>query len=158
MDEKVRCQSCGMPLSDAFGNYGTQAGGSKHPEYCLFCFKDGAFTLPHQTMDEMIQSSIEITQCLRQDYEAADAELNRVYQAAMAHIDKADYMPARTRRDWKEMLREAQRNWIAFKEKDCDLLQLEWWQGSGANAASLGCLITKTETRTDELKERYAIE
>lgn len=104
------------------------------------------------------ETTVEITQCLRQDYEAADAELNRVYQAAMAHIDKADYMPARTRRDWKEMLREAQRNWIAFKEKDCDLLQLEWWQGSGANAASLGCLITKTETRTDELKERYAIE
>ncbi len=59
MDDKVRCQSCGMPLSDAFGNYGTQADGSKHPDFCLFCFKDGAFTLPHQTMDEMIQSSIE---------------------------------------------------------------------------------------------------
>ena len=59
MDDKVRCQSCGMPLSEAFGNYGTMADGSNHPEYCIFCFKDGAFTLPHQTMDEMIQSSIE---------------------------------------------------------------------------------------------------
>ena len=59
MDDKVRCQSCGMPLSEAFGNYGTLADGSNHPEYCIFCFKDGAFTQPHQTMDEMIQSSIE---------------------------------------------------------------------------------------------------
>ena len=59
MNDKVRCQSCGMPLSDAFGNYGTQTDGSNHPDYCIFCFKDGGFTLPHQTLDEMIQRSIE---------------------------------------------------------------------------------------------------
>ena len=59
MDEKVRCQSCGMPLSEAFGNYGTQADGTAHPEYCIICFKDGAFVMPHQTMGEMIQSSID---------------------------------------------------------------------------------------------------
>ena len=103
-------------------------------------------------------STVEINECLRGVFERADAELNRVYKAAMAHIDDADHMPARTRRDWKQLLLEAQRNWIAYKEKDCDLLQLEWWQGSGANAAMLGCLISKTETRTQELKERYAVE
>ncbi len=103
-------------------------------------------------------STVEITQCLQEVFEQADAELNRVYAAAMASIDQADHMPARTRRAWQQLLREAQRNWVAFKEKDCDLLQLEWWQGSGASAARLGCLISKTESRTDELKERYAVE
>ncbi|HKZ52663.1 MAG TPA: zinc ribbon domain-containing protein [Candidatus Acidoferrales bacterium] len=59
MNQKVRCQSCGMPLSDEFDNYGTHADGSKHPEYCMFCFEDGAFTNPDQTLEEMIASSVE---------------------------------------------------------------------------------------------------
>ena len=104
------------------------------------------------------ESTVEINECLRGVFEKADAELNRVYRAAMAHIDENDHMPARTRRDWKQLLLEAQRHWITFKEKDCDLLHLEWWQGSGAAAARLGCLISKTETRTNELNERYAVE
>ena len=104
------------------------------------------------------ESTVEINQCLREVYESADAELNRVYRAVMTHIDEADHVPADKRREWKDKLRAAQRDWIAFKEKDCEIVYYEWWMGSGANAASLGCLISKTETRTNELKERYAIE
>lgn len=59
MDDKVRCQSCGMPLSEEFGNFGTMSDGTNHMEFCIFCFKDGGFTNPMQTMEEMIQSSIE---------------------------------------------------------------------------------------------------
>ncbi len=59
MDNKIRCQSCGMPLSEEFGNLGTNADGTNAPEYCIFCFKGGNFTNPDQTMEEMIQSSIE---------------------------------------------------------------------------------------------------
>jgi hypothetical protein len=58
MDDKVRCQSCGMPVSDQFGNFGTMTDGSKNPEYCSFCFQNGAFTNPDQTVAEMVQSSI----------------------------------------------------------------------------------------------------
>lgn len=59
LDEKIRCQSCGMPLSDEFGNFATNADGSKFAEYCIFCFANGEFTNPHQTLAEMIRSSIE---------------------------------------------------------------------------------------------------
>ncbi len=59
MDNKIRCQSCGMPLSKDFGNLGTNADDSHTEEFCNFCFKEGAFTNPNQTMDEMINSSIE---------------------------------------------------------------------------------------------------
>ena len=45
------CQSCGMPLSDEI--LGTNAGGSKNEDYCIYCYKDGAFTR-ECTMDEMI--------------------------------------------------------------------------------------------------------
>jgi hypothetical protein len=59
MDNKIRCQSCGMPLSEEFGNRGTNADGAPVSEYCIFCFAGGNFTQPDQTMEEMINSSIE---------------------------------------------------------------------------------------------------
>ncbi len=59
MDDKVRCQSCGMPLSEDMAFNGTMADGSKNPEYCQFCFQDGAFTAPDQTVDGMVRSSID---------------------------------------------------------------------------------------------------
>ena len=57
-DQKIRCQSCGMPLSREFGNYGLLANGETSDEYCNICFKDGQFTQPKQTVEEMIASSI----------------------------------------------------------------------------------------------------
>ena len=36
------CQSCGMPLTPEI--LGTNADGSKNEEYCIYCYKDGAFT------------------------------------------------------------------------------------------------------------------
>ena len=105
------------------------------------------------------ETTVEINHCLKQRYQQADAELNRVYRAVTAHIDEADYMPAETRQRWKNQLRQAQRHWIAFKETDClEVVAYEWWQGSGATAATLGCMIEKTETRTNALKERYGIQ
>ena len=44
------CQSCGMPLTDEV--LGTNADGSKNEEYCIYCYKDGAFT-SNATMEEM---------------------------------------------------------------------------------------------------------
>ena len=46
------CQSCGMPLSPEV--LGTNADGSKSDEYCIYCYKDGAFTGDF-TMDQMIE-------------------------------------------------------------------------------------------------------
>ena len=55
----MRCQSCGMPLSAEFANFGTNADGTTIDEYCSFCFANGQFTNPNQTLEEMINSSIE---------------------------------------------------------------------------------------------------
>lgn len=59
MDDKERCQSCGMPLSAEFGNYGTAADGKPVTDYCVFCYADGGFRNPDQTLEEMIRSSID---------------------------------------------------------------------------------------------------
>jgi len=59
MDDKIRCQSCGMPVSKEFSNLGTNADGSNVAEFCIFCFAGGDFTDPQQTLEEMIAGSIE---------------------------------------------------------------------------------------------------
>ena len=59
MEKKARCQSCGMPIEASFNNLGTAADGSPVSEYCMFCYKNGDFTNPTQTVDEMVQSSID---------------------------------------------------------------------------------------------------
>lgn len=48
-----------MPIEATFKNLGSEADGSPASEYCMFCYKDGAFTNPTQTVDEMVQSSID---------------------------------------------------------------------------------------------------
>ena len=45
MDEKVRCQSCGMPLSSG-DEISARGGRIAVSEYCKFCYQDGAFTDP----------------------------------------------------------------------------------------------------------------
>ena len=52
MNEMIHCQSCGMPLTKN-EEYGTNADGGKNEDYCVHCYKDGAFT-GNMTMDEMI--------------------------------------------------------------------------------------------------------
>ncbi len=51
MEQKF-CQSCGMPLSEEI--LGTNADGSKNEDYCIYCYKDGAFTGDF-TMEEMAE-------------------------------------------------------------------------------------------------------
>lgn len=51
------CQSCGMPLmSDA--DHGTEKSGNLNQDYCIYCYKDGAFTRDC-TMDEMIETCVQ---------------------------------------------------------------------------------------------------
>ena len=46
------CQSCGMPLTPEI--LGTNADGSKNEDYCIYCYKDGAFTGDFN-MEQMVE-------------------------------------------------------------------------------------------------------
>ena len=59
MDDKARCQSCGMPMGEDESNWGTEADNTPASEYCQFCYQGGGFTTPDQTVDEMVQSSVD---------------------------------------------------------------------------------------------------
>ncbi|WP_295940879.1 zinc ribbon domain-containing protein [uncultured Alistipes sp.] len=52
-DQIKFCQSCGMPMQAA-ADFGTEADNTPSVDYCVYCYKDGAFTADC-TMEEMIQ-------------------------------------------------------------------------------------------------------
>jgi hypothetical protein len=46
-----------MPLVNP-EDFGINTDGSQNKKYCHFCFKDGAFTWPHATLDEFTDKLI----------------------------------------------------------------------------------------------------
>jgi len=64
MEQKI-CQSCGMPMVTA-GEFGTNSDGSMNKDYCVYCFKDGKFTV-EATMDEMIARYAEFPEALKDE-------------------------------------------------------------------------------------------
>ncbi|MCL2860503.1 MAG: zinc ribbon domain-containing protein [Oscillospiraceae bacterium] len=51
--EKQFCQSCGMPMSKE-EEFGTNADGTLNRDNCGYCFKNGEYTNPNITMNEML--------------------------------------------------------------------------------------------------------
>ena len=54
--EQKYCQSCGMPMEDSL--YGIEKDGTKSDDYCSYCYKDGEFGNPNETMEDMIETCI----------------------------------------------------------------------------------------------------
>ncbi len=59
MTEQKFCQSCAMSLTEE-SLFGTNTDGSKNEDYCVHCYKDGAFTTQH-TMEEIIELCVPYT-------------------------------------------------------------------------------------------------
>jgi len=38
-------------------HFGTEADGSRSEAYCVYCYKDGAFTMPDATLEQMVEIS-----------------------------------------------------------------------------------------------------
>jgi len=55
------CQSCGMPLSNE-QLLGSEAGGQKSQDYCLYCYEKGVFKQPDISLEEMIAICIPFMQ------------------------------------------------------------------------------------------------
>lgn len=52
MENKIICQSCGMPL-DTEDVKGTEKNGLKSNAYCKYYYEDGVFKHPKMNLDEM---------------------------------------------------------------------------------------------------------
>ena len=54
MPDEIHCQSCGMPLNDDHREYIAKEADGSDSVYCTYCYRDGQFTQPGATVDDMI--------------------------------------------------------------------------------------------------------
>jgi uncharacterized protein YecT (DUF1311 family) len=88
----------------------------------------------------MAQNDMNI--CADKDYRQADAALNRTYKETLKGED------AHT----ADLLRKAQRAWIAFRDAECVYQNAENEGGSIYPMVYAGCLTRLTKLRTQQLK------
>ena len=92
-----------------------------------------------------------LIECRNWTFKQADARLNREYNKTMAILRAYD---ADTGTRGAPALVAAQRAWITFRDKDCDVpnaLGIDLW--TIGPVTPLDCLVERTETRTRELAE-----
>ncbi len=89
--------------------------------------------------DQATQTDINL--CLAKQYKQADQQLNQIYNSYAKSLDKAD----------KKLLVAAQRGWVTYKEKDCELEASGYKGGSIYAQLATQCLLEKTQVRIKEL-------
>jgi uncharacterized protein YecT (DUF1311 family) len=93
------------------------------------------------------RSDIEIKECIRLRYEAADRRLNEVYKQLIAKLSREE----------RSLLAESQKGWIQLKENNCDFEVYGSRRGTGYRGFLNECLERMTQQRTAEL-EKYVRE
>jgi uncharacterized protein YecT (DUF1311 family) len=105
--------------------------------------------------DDLPQQEMNI--CAGREFEAADKALNeqwRLTSGAMRQMDQqygAQFSDGRP--SFFETLVDAQRAWIAFRDKNCTVQGYAFRGGSGESFMVSACMAWMTRERTDELKQ-----
>ena len=77
MNKDKFCQSCSMPLKGTH-LYGTEKDGSPSLDYCIYCYKNGAFTDPDLTLDQMRHCMIRKMDSAMVPEDIIEAAINRL--------------------------------------------------------------------------------
>lgn len=97
-------------------------------------------------------SQVEMTGCAALAYEAADGDLNLAYRIARDRAGKMDAYLAEDEVPARIILRDAQRAWIAFRDKACEAESLLARGGTMQNQLFYICLERLTRARTEDLR------
>ena len=97
-------------------------------------------------------SQVEMTICAQKDWNAADADLNTAYAAAMDRMKSIDAALAVDQTGTAKALRAAQRAWVPFRDAACAAEGYQMHGGTGEQMAIYLCLSRLTRARTDDLR------
>lgn len=89
--------------------------------------------------------------CSVKKAEDAEKRLNAMYKRVLASLDPTETDPL-DRSDLKKTLIEAQRHWVAFREKDCATQYGLFIWGTGRRAVYYDCMREHAEDRIKTLK------
>lgn len=97
------------------------------------------------------EAQVELTFCAEQDWNAADADLNDAYKSAVTALKQVDADLPQADRHAVEFLRQAQRDWISYRDNACAAEAYPMHGGSAEPMAIYGCRARLTRERTDGL-------
>ena len=101
----------------------------------------GLLSTQAQAADCANGSQMDLNICAGQSYQVADKALNDTYQLLLTKIDASQ----------QEKLREAQRLWISFRDKECTFETSATEGGSIHSMMYTNCIQHLTEDRTKQL-------
>lgn len=108
---------------------------------------------PAQDLDcEDPVTQVEMTGCAGLAAEAADAELNAVWKDAITVARARDAAEQSAEPPSEDILRGAQRSWIAFRDQACSAEATIARGGTMASQLFLSCLERLTLRRTEDLR------
>jgi uncharacterized protein YecT (DUF1311 family) len=90
--------------------------------------------------------------CAHKSWQAADAELNAAYQAAMAVLRAFDAELSPTLAGGAQALREGQRAWITYRDRSCEAEGYSMRGGSAEPLVVYGCMARLTRQRAADLR------
>ncbi|NBN80211.1 DUF1311 domain-containing protein [Microvirga tunisiensis] len=102
------------------------------------------------------EAQIELTYCAEQDWMAADKDLNAIYKKAITAAKATDVTLKEVTPDLvgAEMaLRDAQRTWVAYRDKACDAYGFTARGGTLEPMLIYACRADMTRQRMSELTE-----
>lgn len=88
------------------------------------------------------KTNMEIKECIRLRYEAADRQLNQVYKELILKLSSEE----------RSLLVEAQRGWIQLRDKNCEFEVYRSRRGTGYRGFLNECLERMTKQRKAELE------
>lgn len=100
--------------------------------------------------EAMAQS--DLNACAYAGWEAADAELNRVYKAARARLQELDAELPEAERGAEAALRAAQKAWVSFRDAACSAEGYLMHGGSAEPLLVYGCMERLTTQRSEDLR------
>ncbi|MFI8691973.1 lysozyme inhibitor LprI family protein [Stutzerimonas kunmingensis] len=94
----------------------------------------------------------EMYQCLKHQFNKADATLNQSYKTLVARYKNNGIQQAQGAKPQDSYLKEAQIAWIKFRDESCDFETYEAITGSGFGTIYTACLLGKTLERVKYLQ------
>ncbi len=88
------------------------------------------------------QTQMELDYCAGKDFEAQDKKLNALYRKLMAGYDAKN----------QSLLRTAEKNWLAYRDSECEFETAESEGGTIHPMEGSLCLTEKTKARIKELQ------
>ena len=93
----------------------------------------------------------ELNACVYAGYEAADAQLNKAWKAAVALMADIDAELPKKEQGAVSQLRAGQRAWITFRDATCEAEAYQMHGGSAEPMQRYGCMTRLTAQRSEDL-------